>query len=348
MKSKRKGFWPALALFFLAPAIGELLSGSAPPAEFFNPFTLFLLAALYGSGAIIVRELRVRWNKGWLTVFALGAAYGIIEEGLMVKSFFDPNWMDIGLLGTYGRWAGVNWVWSLELTIYHAIISISIPILLVELIFPEQRGQSWLGVRGMRFLTFLITADVVFGFFFLTPYRPPLIPYILAIILVLLLYRLARRLPSRLPGHWFKPNLPEGPTAGETGKPALPAKKWFWLAGFLATLFFFLINWVWPNLNVPVLITLLGTVVLAGAALKIIQNMSRSGAWDEARQLALAGGALSFFIMLAPLQEMDQTRVDNTRGMTVVGLAAIIVLIWLWKRANKKPDALPLPAEAQS
>jgi hypothetical protein len=90
--------------------IGELLSGSAPPVEFSGPFVLLVLSALYGSGAILVRELRLRWGKGWPTVFALGAAYGIVEEGLMVKSFFDPNWMDLGLLGSYGRWAGVNWV----------------------------------------------------------------------------------------------------------------------------------------------------------------------------------------------------------------------------------------------
>ena len=41
---------PALVLFFLAPAAGELLSGSAPPVEFFNPFMLIVLTALYGSG----------------------------------------------------------------------------------------------------------------------------------------------------------------------------------------------------------------------------------------------------------------------------------------------------------
>ena len=139
MKAKRQGFWPALTLFFLAPAIGELLSGSAPPAEFFNPFTLLLLAALYGSGAILVRELRLRWQQGWLAVFILGAAYGIIEEGWMVKSFFDPNWMDLGVLGSYGRWAGVNWVWTVGLTVYHAVFSIAIPILLVETAFPKTR-----------------------------------------------------------------------------------------------------------------------------------------------------------------------------------------------------------------
>ncbi|MCG2769572.1 MAG: hypothetical protein L6435_14495 [Anaerolineae bacterium] len=37
---------------------------------------------------MLIRELRVRWGKGWPTVFVLGAAYGVLEEGLMVKSFF--------------------------------------------------------------------------------------------------------------------------------------------------------------------------------------------------------------------------------------------------------------------
>ena len=116
---------PALVLFLLVPAIAELLLGSAPPAEFFNPISFLLLASLYGSGAIIVRELKIRWNKGYVSLFVLGAAYGIIEEGLMVKSFFDPKWMDLGILGIYGRWQGVNWVWVEWLTIYHAIFSIA-------------------------------------------------------------------------------------------------------------------------------------------------------------------------------------------------------------------------------
>ncbi len=52
-----KRLWnPALVLFFLSPAIGELLSGSSPPAEFFSPF-LPVLAVLYGGGAILSREL---------------------------------------------------------------------------------------------------------------------------------------------------------------------------------------------------------------------------------------------------------------------------------------------------
>jgi len=135
---------PALLLFVISPAIAELLLGSSPPSEFFNPFSLLLLCSLYGSGALIVRELKVRWNKGFVSMFVLGAAYGIIEEGLMVKSFFDPKWMDLGILGVYGRWLEVNWVWAEWLTIYHAIFSIAIPITLVELAYPERKSDKWL------------------------------------------------------------------------------------------------------------------------------------------------------------------------------------------------------------
>ena len=95
-----------LALYFLSPLIGEMVSGSSPPSEFFTVFGLIVLPLLYGGGALIVRELSVIWGKGWMSVLLMGLAYGVIEEGLMVKSFFDPGWVDIGILGEYGRSLG--------------------------------------------------------------------------------------------------------------------------------------------------------------------------------------------------------------------------------------------------
>jgi hypothetical protein len=182
----------SLVVFFLAPMIGELLSGSAPPAEFFDPFGLFLMAALYGSGAILIRELRVRWGKGWWpVVLILGAAYGIVEEGLACKSFFDPGWPDLGQLGSYGRWLGVNWVWSLNLTIYYMVFSIVIPILLVELLFPTRRDERWVGRKGMVGFSLLLVADVLFCFAAF-PYRPPLLHVLLTIAVVVALYWIAR------------------------------------------------------------------------------------------------------------------------------------------------------------
>ncbi len=78
---------PALVLFLLSPVIGELLSGSSPPAEFFTVFGFTVMSLLYGGGAILCRELKVQWRKGMGSLVLLGAAYGVIEEGLMVASF---------------------------------------------------------------------------------------------------------------------------------------------------------------------------------------------------------------------------------------------------------------------
>lgn len=114
-----------------------------------------------------------------------------------VAKGINPNWPDLGLRGVYGRWAGVNWVWSLRLTIYHATISIAIPILLVELLFPARRDERWVGRRGMIGLSSLLAADVLLAFFVLTPYRPPLVPYLLTTVATVALFLLARRLPAR-------------------------------------------------------------------------------------------------------------------------------------------------------
>jgi len=74
---------PALILFFLAPAIAELLSDSAPPSEFFNPIGFPLLASLYGSGALIVRELKVGGLFSLLAMFALHSSQNGELSGLL-------------------------------------------------------------------------------------------------------------------------------------------------------------------------------------------------------------------------------------------------------------------------
>jgi len=49
-------------------------------------------------------------------------------------------------------------------------------------------------------------------------------------------------------------------------------------------------------------------------------------------RLALAAGGLTFFIVLAPLQELDAARADDTSGMALVGLAAVFLLVALAAR----------------
>ncbi|MFN2225993.1 MAG: hypothetical protein ACK2UY_06790, partial [Anaerolineae bacterium] len=87
--------WPGLILLLLlSPLAAELLSGSAPPAEFFTGWAI-LLVTWYGLGAILCRELSIRWRSGLAGLFLLGAAFGILEEGILIKTFFDPNAIDL-------------------------------------------------------------------------------------------------------------------------------------------------------------------------------------------------------------------------------------------------------------
>jgi hypothetical protein len=67
----------------------------------------------------------------------------------------------------------------------------------------------------------------------------------------------------------------------------------------------------------------------------IVLRLSCSGALSQKHQLALSSGALGFFILLAPLQELDKNRTDNTKGMIFVGLAAAVFLLWIARRLKR-------------
>jgi len=121
--------------------------------------------ALYGSGALLIREASIRWRKQWATVLLLGGAYGVGEEGFAAKTMINPNSPIIGNQA-YSRWMGINWVPLAALTIFHAAFSIMVPILLVELLFPETKGNRLLGKVGLAIIM------VVYGLtvFMLTAY----------------------------------------------------------------------------------------------------------------------------------------------------------------------------------
>lgn len=128
-----------VCMLLLTPGIPEYLSGSSPVnAIVLNPPQfLFQLAAnlgLYGPGVLLIYEARLRWNKGWASVLLLGAAYGILEEGVALSTLFNPDAGPVGPLGQYGHWIGVNWVWVASILPVHMIYSISLPILLLGLV----------------------------------------------------------------------------------------------------------------------------------------------------------------------------------------------------------------------
>ena len=160
---------PAVLLVLLSPGIPEYLSGSSPVnAIVLNPgqfaFQIVANLGLYGPGVLLVREAKVRWNKGLASVLLLGAAYGILEEGIALSTLFDPNANPVGTLGTYGHWLGVNWIWAASILPVHMIFSISLPIMLLGLALPETRERSFLPGRKAGLALAVLAADVALLF----------------------------------------------------------------------------------------------------------------------------------------------------------------------------------------
>ncbi len=332
----RRHLLPTLTLFLLSPLLAEMLSGSAPPAQWLQPATWFFAACLYGPGAVLIRELSIRWRTGVMGVILLGAAYGILEEGLDVMSFFNTAWPDLGNAALYGRWGETSWVWTVHLTAFHAVFSVAIPILLVHLIYPRFRGESWLGRSGLVLMTGLLFFSAAGGnllFRQAFSYAPPALPYAGAVLAVVVLVLFARRM--RPPA--------VDPVLEKAG---LPRAAFYWLAGFLLTVAFFLCAWAIPATPVPPVLDILLILLLGGIALGIVYRSYRHGLrFTDSRKLALAAGGLTFFLLLTPIlaqRGSDPNTGESFAGMGCVGLIAaglLLLLILAVRRRERKSAA---------
>ena len=316
---------PLLALILLSPIIAEMLSGSTPPLEWLNPITPLLLIWLYGAGVLVMRETAVRWKTGWPGILLLGAAYGIIEEGLAVKSFFDPGWMDLGTLAWYGRWLDVNWVWAVWLTTYHAVVSIAIPIFLTEWIWPRIRGQPLTSRRGYITAIGLLAGATVFINLLLTPYRPSVWHFLGAVAAVVFLAWAAKKYAGALWARLPSRRLPRSPRV-------------YALAGFGFLMGSFLLYGGGPSFGVVPIVTILeGAAVLAGVMLLMRRTSDDLMRWARQR-FAFVAGCMGFLIVLAAFLELA-----GWRGMGIVAAAFTYFLVRWYHRT---PAILPAPGPA--
>ncbi len=193
-----------ILLSLLSPFFAEVLSGSTPPLEFINPLSFIFLWAFYGAGVLLAREAWVRWGRNYLRLMMLGFVYGIFEEGIVIKSWFNPAWPDLDAFAHYGRVWGINGAWAIWLTIFHSLMSITAPIMVLDAIFPDLKDKPLLGRRGISLLFVSISTASIFLYFFLVPYNPPPVQYFLAIISLLIFLFLARKIKIK---SFFKKSL---------------------------------------------------------------------------------------------------------------------------------------------
>ncbi|MCI4371866.1 MAG: hypothetical protein L3J78_04380 [Thermoplasmata archaeon] len=316
---------PILALILLSPVIAEMLSGSTPPIGWLNPIAVAFLIGLYGAGVLVVRETAVRWKTGWPSILLLGAAYGIVEEGLAVKSFFDPGWKDLGSLGWYGRWVDVNWIWAVWLTIYHAVVSIAIPIFLVDWIWPQTRGKPLTSQRGYITAIAILASVTVFMDLALTSYRPSPWHLIGAVAAIAFLVWAARKYADRLWAWLPAKTLPRSPRV-------------YALAGFGFLMGSFLLYGGGPSFGVfPTVTVLEGAAVLVGVMLLVRRTSADPTRWAKQR-FAFVAGCLSFLLVLSVFLE-----IAGQRGMGIAAALFAYLLARLYRRASPmtEPTAVP-------
>ncbi|MGC5025485.1 hypothetical protein ACLQ3K_12105 [Tsukamurella sp. DT100] len=158
---------PVLTLFVLSPLIGEIVGAAFRFSYFTQPLRVIAIVCFYGAGAVLVREVVQRRGLGGWGLLALALAFGLLEEGLGLQTVFNPQGMDGETV--YGRAFGVNWLWAVVVTGYHAVWSIVLPIVLTHLIFPERRHRPWLsrsmvgvfaGIFTLGFAVFVVISLV--------------------------------------------------------------------------------------------------------------------------------------------------------------------------------------------
>jgi hypothetical protein len=165
-------------------------------------------------------------------------------------------------------------------------------------------------------------------------YWTPLPQYLIGIAIMITFILLARRLPQ----DW-----------GTLGQKPLPKPVKLWLVAALTSLAFFLGFYASPSL-IPWPLAILYGILLTLLITKFITRYNWKQKPNNMHTLALCYGALTFFLLFAPLQELDKTRTDNRQGMTLVAIATIIALIILRHKIKQqnKPDNTTQPSTQQT
>jgi len=270
---------PAVALFFLAPLVGEFLLGNLPitwlPA-------LLLLAPLYGGGPLLFREIARRYDLTWPGIVILGLSFGVIEEAFVTQSLFNPNYLGLRLLD-YGFLPalGMSAWWTLFVLSLHTIWSTAVPIALMETLTPAQRHTPWLGPVGVGVTAVifilgcavLAAMEIQKGF---VASVPQLVASALTVVaLVVVVFAFCRR-AATASGNATAPSAPSPMVVGATALATGSA--------------FFALLMVHESMSAVLNVAGMLLVLAFGAGRNL--TWSRRAGWNERHRVALTGGFL--------------------------------------------------------
>ena len=159
-----------LTLMFLSAFLPEVCSGNTPITQFFMPMNFAFLVILgYGVPVLLIRELAVRRHMTIAGILIAGFAYGFYNEGLLAKTMIQTGEVPMSAFNNYGDVFGIAVPWALSISLFHAVASVLLPILLTQAIFTNIGDKPWIS----PYLAFPLAALVtVFGaLWFMGPFH---------------------------------------------------------------------------------------------------------------------------------------------------------------------------------
>jgi hypothetical protein len=309
---------PAFVLFFLSPFVAEYLLGNISISAI---VALIFLAPLYGGGAVAVREIARRCGRGWATIVLLALAYGLVEEGLVIQTLFNPNYLGLHLLAeAYIPSLGIGGWWTPFVLTLHTVWSISVPIAIVEALFADRRETPWLGKPGLGVAVFLLLVGGVLirlGTQRQGPFTASPAQLASAAVLVVLVVALAFR---------FK--------KGGGSRPGAAPNPWVvGVATFLLGLGFMSAHAVLHNW------TVVGAyAAIYALAVLLLAWWSGRANWSPLHTLAAGGGAMLTYALTAFPQQpvVGATGTVDLIGNTVFAVIAVVLLVMAVKSERQR------------
>jgi hypothetical protein len=179
MKSPRDSTKAVFALAFSTPFLTELVSGNTPLHAMRNPRVIALLLIAYSIPVIVIRETAVRRRLPNRSVFMLGLAYGILNEGSLAQSLMRIDRVPVDRFDSYVYVAGFNVAWACVIVPWHAMLAVVFPLALVSSWFPSVAHTPWLGKRAYSVASAVTIGAVSFLSFAREP-RPQMLACLFA------------------------------------------------------------------------------------------------------------------------------------------------------------------------
>jgi hypothetical protein len=325
-----KRLLPIVCLLLLSPIIAEYLSGSLPVALI---TILPLMAAMYGSGAVLIREAAVRSGGGWPMIVLLAAAYGFVEEGWVDQSLFNPDYQNLRLLDFgYVAALGTGLPWLLYVIAIHVVWSISTPIALTDGLFPDRRNEPFLRWWGIALfaLLYLAANAAVASYTFQSSHfmaTPGELMWSAAVIVALVV---AAWVVSR-----------RGPAPAERDAPAPSA---LFVLGFVpGALLTLLMYYGRRALDIPWPAAVAAMLLLGAVAVAALVALQRRR-WSNRQHFALTAGLLAVYIASGFLTSATLHGPADLPGHAVIAALCLGALGLAWRRARASYQGISLPS----